>query len=221
MQTLNPKYTFDNLCIGDFNELAHATALAIVESPGLTYNPFVVYGNPGLGKTHLIQAIGNKIKEKYKVRYITCNELSAKIVIEIRTKDNIDGLKKDLSYFDVLIIDDIQFLAGKNRSQEEFLNIIRFLYEKGKQIIAVSDKPPMAIPVLNEGMCSQFERGMIIDIGTPDYQVRLSILRNILKKRKTKISEYILEYIASNKDKNISELEGAVNNLLLRKKIRR
>lgn len=218
---LNPRYTFDNFVVGSFNELAHAAALAVSDNSGFTYNPLFIYGGVGLGKTHLIQAIGNKIADgpkKKKVRYISSEKFVSGIVSAIRS-NTIESFKANLSSIDVLIIDDIQFLAGKNKTQEEFFHAFNSLYEKNKQIILSSDRPPNAIPELEERLRSRFEGGMIADVSLPDYETRLVILKTKLQEKKMELPEDVLEYIATNVKKNIRELEGALNRLLIYYKI--
>lgn len=214
---LNPRYTFENFVVGSFNDLSHAAALAVAENPGLTYNPLFIYGGVGLGKTHLIQAIGNKIvsdSKKKRVQYISSEKFVSGIVSGIRSK-NIDSFKNAFSPTDVLIIDDVQFFTGKNKSQEEFFHIFNSLYEKNKQIILSSDRPPNAIPELEERLRSRFEGGMIVDISLPDYETRLVILKTKLQEKNIELPEDIIEYIAVNVKKNIRELEGALNKLLI------
>ncbi len=214
---LNPRYTFENFVVGSFNELAYAAALAVSDNVGNSYNPLFIYGGVGLGKTHLIQSIGNKVNDspkKKKVRYIPAEKFVSSIVQGIRNH-NIDVFKASLSSIDVLIIDDIQFLAGKDKTQEEFFHTFNSLYEKNKQIILSSDKPPNAIPELEERLRSRFEGGMIIDISLPDYETRLAILKTKLQEKSLNLPEDVLEYIASNVKKNIRELEGALNTLLI------
>jgi len=218
---LNPRYTFDNFVVGSFNELAHAAALAVSDNPGFTYNPLFIYGGVGLGKTHLVQAIGNKINDggkKKKVRYISSEKFISSIVAAIRS-NNIESFKNNLSTTDVLIIDDVQFLAGKNKTQEEFFHAFNALYEKNKQIVLSSDRPPNAIPELEERLRSRFEGGMIADVSLPDYETRLVILKNKVQEKNIEISEDILEYIAANVKKNIRELEGALNRLMIFNKL--
>lgn len=212
---LNPRYTFENFVVGDFNELVHAAALAVSENPGLTYNPLVIYGGTGLGKTHIMQAIGNKItkESKKKVKYVSSNELISKMVEELNSRGNADNLKNRLSSIDVLILDNIQFLCGKPKTQEEFYNILDYLYKENKQIILSSDRPPRDLPVLDEKIGIGFERGMIADISLPDYKTKFLMLKEKLKKRKIKLPKYILEYLASESE-SIRDLEGALNRLL-------
>lgn len=214
---LNPKYVFENFVVGSFNELAYAAGSAVAENPGHTYNPLFIYGGVGLGKTHLVQAIGNKINadfKKKKVKYISSEKFVSSIVTAIRSK-TMESFKESLAPIDVLIVDDVQFFAGKNKSQEEFFHIFNSLYEKNKQIILSSDRPPNAIAELEERLKSRFEGGMTIDVSLPDYETRLVILKTKLQEKNIKLPEEVLEYISSNVRKNIRELEGALNSLLI------
>jgi chromosomal replication initiator protein len=218
---LNPKYTFDNFVVGSFNELAHAAALAVADNPGFNYNPLFIYGGTGLGKTHLIEAIGNKIagdSKKKKIKYISSEKLVGGIVNAIRT-NSMEAFKASLAPIDVLILDDIQFIAGKNKSQEEFFHVFNSLYEKNKQIVLSSDRPPNAIPELEDRLRSRFEGGMIADVSLPDYETRLVILKTKLQEKGMELPENILDYVAANVKKNIRELEGALNKLLAYKKL--
>jgi len=218
---LNPRYTFDNFVVGSFNELAHAAALAVSDNSGFAYNPLFIYGGVGLGKTHLIQAIGNKIADgpkKKKVKYLSSEKFVSGIVSAIRT-NTMEAFKASLSPIDVLILDDIQFIAGKNKSQEEFFHVFNSLYEKNKQIILSSDRPPNAIPELEDRLRSRFEGGMIADVSLPDYETRFVILKIKLQEKNMELPEDVLEYIAVNVKKNIRELEGALNRLLIYYKI--
>ena len=218
---LNPRYTFNNFVVGSFNELAHAAALAVADNPGLTYNPLFIYGGTGLGKTHLIQAIGNKIGEeskKKKVKYISSEKFVSSIVSAIRT-NSMETFKASLAPIDVLILDDIQFIAGKTKSQEEFFHVFNSLYEKNKQIILSSDRPPNAIAELEDRLRSRFEGGMIADVSLPDYETRLVILKQKLQEKNVDLPADVLDYIATNVKKNIRELEGALNKLLIYSKI--
>ena len=218
---LNPRYGFENFVVGGFNELAYAAGLAVSENPGYAYNPLFIYGGVGLGKTHLIQSIGNKISngpKKKKVKYVPSEKLVSSIVSAIRS-NTMDAFKASLSSIDVLIIDDIQFISGKNKSQEEFFHVFNSLYEKNKQIILSSDRPPNAISELEERLKSRFEGGMTVDVSLPDYETRLVILITKLQEKNLKLPEDVLEYIASNVKKNIRELEGALNSLLIYYKI--
>lgn len=218
---LNPHYTFDNFVVGAFNELAYAAALAITKNPGMTYNPFFVYGGVGLGKTHLLEAIGNKIKEKFpkkRVEYFPSNKFIGEIINAIKNQEA-ELLKERLQKIDVLIVDDIQFLAGKEKTQEEFFYLFNNLYEKNKQIVLSSDRPPKAIPALEERLRSRFEGGMMADIGLPDYETRLAILKFKAQERNAQISEEVLKYITSNITRNIRELEGALNQVIIYQEI--
>lgn len=213
---LNPKYTFANFVVGSFNELAFAAAQAIVNSPGQIYNPLFVYGGVGLGKTHLLQAIGNeilKIYPKLNVRYFQVNKLVSDIINAIQNK-KIEKFKDSFQNIDVLILDDIQFLAGKEKTQEEFFYIFNSLYEKNRQIVLSSDRPPKAIPSLAERLRSRFEGGMIVDISLPDYETRVAILKVKSQEKGISLSDEILNYIATNIKTNIRELEGALNILV-------
>ncbi len=218
---LNPRYTFNSFVVGSFNELAHAAALAVADNPGFTYNPLFIYGGTGLGKTHLIQAIGNKINDelkKKKIKYISSEKFVSSIVSAIRT-NTMETFKASLAPIDVLILDDIQFIAGKNKSQEEFFHIFNSLYEKNKQIILSSDRPPNAIAELEDRLRSRFEGGMIADVSLPDYETRLVILKTKLQEKNADLPEDVLDYIAANVKKNIRELEGALNKILIHNKI--
>ncbi len=213
---LNPKYEFDNFVIGPFNELAHAAAYAITENPGTIYNPFFVYGKTGLGKTHLLQALGNEIKNKKnkKIKYIPAQKFISGIISGIRNR-NIEEFKKQYKDIDVLIIDDIQFLSGKEKTQEEFFHTFNELYEKNKQIVLSSDRPPKAINALTDRLRSRFEGGMIADINYPDTETRVAILKSKAEEKNFYISNDICEYIAENVQKNIREMEGILNKLIM------
>src|SRR3989338_4809135 len=213
---LNPRYTFENFIVGTFNELPHAAASAIVQNPGLSYNPLFVYGGVGLGKTHLIQAVGNEIIKKLpekKVKYLSSEKLTSNIVSSIQNH-SIDKLKLLYKDIDVLIVDDIQFIAGKEKTQEEFFHIFNNLYEKNKQIIISSDRPPKAISSLEERLKSRFEGGMIADISIPDTETRIAILKAKSREKNINPSNEVVEYIASNIQRNIRELEGALNRVV-------
>jgi chromosomal replication initiator protein len=213
---LNPKYTFNNFVIGSFNELAQAAGRAVTKHLGTLYNPLFVYGGVGLGKTHLLQAIGNELIKKYpsrKIKYLSSEKFTSELVDAI-SKKGMDTFKKKYYKIDTLIIDDIQFIAGKEKTQEEFFNTFNALYQKNKQIIISSDKPPKAISTLEERLRSRFEGGMIADISQPDLETRLAILKNKIEEKKIQIPEDVLNYIATNVQKNIRELEGALNRII-------
>ncbi len=218
---LNPRYTFDNFIVGPCNELAQAAAWAVSQNPGQIYNPLFIYGGVGLGKTHLLQAIGNEIVKKLnqrKVRYVQTEKFISNVISAIRNHQ-IEQLKALYQPIDVLIIDDIQFLAGKEKTQEEFFYIFNSLYEKNKQIVLSSDRSPKAIPALTERLRSRFEGGMIADITFPDFETRMAILKAKCQERKGEFSDEILNYIASNIQRNIRKLEGALNILLAHRKL--
>jgi chromosomal replication initiator protein len=218
---LNPRYTFENFIVGPFNELAQAAAFAAAKNPGQVYNPLFIYGGVGLGKTHLLQATGNeiiKIFPQKKVKYLPAEKFTSEVVTCIKNRE-IENFKLKYQKVDVLILDDVQFLAGKEKTQEEFFYIFNTLYEKNKQIILSSDKPPKAIPTLTERLRSRFEGGMIADISYPDYETRMAILKAKYLEKKIEFSEEILEYIATNIQRNIRELEGALNCLIAYQKL--
>jgi len=213
---LNPRYAFDNFIVGSFNEFSHAAAAAVSKEPGSVYNPLFIYGGVGLGKTHLLQAVGNEIiknSPEKKIKYIPAEKFISEVVAGIRNH-NIENLKVKYRQVDVLILDDIQFLAGKEKTQEEFFHTFNALYEKNKQIILSSDRPPKAISALEERLRSRFEGGMIADIGYPELETRIAILKSKLQERKAELLEDVLVYVATNIQKNIRELEGALNRLI-------
>jgi chromosomal replication initiator protein len=218
---LNPRYNFENYIVGPFNELAQAAAWASSKNPGQVYNPLFIYGGVGLGKTHLLQAIGNEIIKNYpekKIKYIPSEKFTSGVVASIKSQE-IESFKAKLRAIDVLIIDDIQFLAGKEKTQEEFFHTFNSLYEKNKQIILSSDRPPKAIPALAERLRSRFEGGMIADISYPDFETRVAILKAKSQEKNLDFSEEILHYIANNIQRNIRELEGALNRLVAYQKM--
>ena len=214
---LNPRYRLSSYVVGPSNELAFAAAEAIVASIGKKYNPFFVYGGVGLGKTHLIQAIGNEILIKYekkvKVRYISSEQFSRDIVWGIRNK-RMEDVKKKHRDTDVLIIDDIQFIGGKDKMEEEFFHTFNALYENNKQIIISSDKPPHAIPILQERLRSRFEGGFVVDVSYPEFEVRAAIIRSKLLEVNRQLSDEVINLIAKRLKKNIRELEGILKKLM-------
>ena len=220
---LNPRYTFETFVVGSNNELAHAAALAVTENLGKKYNPLFIYGGVGLGKTHLLQAIGNKLKDKrkLKIKYVPCEKFTEELVNSIR-KQTVEDFRKNFRQLDLLLIDDVQFITGKDKTQEELFYTFNTLYEKNKQIVFTSDRPPKAIPSIEERLRSRFEGGMIADIGYPDFETRLAILKTKNQLNGDLVSEDILRYIANNVSKNVRELEGALNRIIaeiyLRKK---
>jgi len=218
---LNPRYTFENFVVGPFNELAHAAAWAVSKKPGLVYNPLFIYGGVGLGKTHLLQSIGNAVLKNFsqkKVNYIPAEKFTTGVVSSIKNHD-VEGFKNKYQAIDVLILDDVQFLAGKEKTQEEFFHVFNALYENNKQIILSSDRPPKAIPALAERLRSRFEGGMIGDISYPDYETRIAILKTKSQEKGVAFPDDVLDYIASNIQRNIRELEGGLNRLVAYQKI--
>lgn len=210
---LNPKYTFDNFIVGSFNDLAYAAALAVINNLGKAYNPLFIYGGVGLGKTHLIQAIGNSIKNSdklKKVQYITSEKFANETIFSIQN-NTMPSFKEKYRNFDLLIVDDVQFIAGKTKIQEEFFWMFNAIYDAGKQVVLSSDKPPQSITNLEERLRSRFEVGMVADISSPDYETRLAILKSKCEEKNIDIPIATLEIISSGIEKNIRELEGALN----------
>ena len=219
--SLNPRYTFDNFVVGSFNELAHAAGQSVVKNLGSSYNPLFIYGGVGLGKTHLIQAIGNEVLKKnsaLKVRYVPSEKYMGEIVEALRAQE-MNKLKEKYRTIDLLIVDDIQFIARTEKMQEEFFHTFNSLFEKNKQIIISSDRPPRAIATLEERLRSRFEGGMTSDIGTPDFETRLLILKTKAEEKKVNMEEGVLAYIADTIKTNIRELEGALNRLILTSRV--
>ena len=219
---LNPKYTFDSFIVGSFNDVAHAAALAVTKNPGSVYNPLFVYGGVGLGKTHLLQAIGNKMKENspnVKVHYLTSEKFASEFINSIQNKD-IHLFKEKYRKYNLLIVDDIQFFANKLKIQEEFFHIFNTLYERNNQLVFSSDKSPKQIAGLEERLRSRFEGGMMVDISPPEFEARLAILRAKAEIKGFPISDDILELIASTIQENIRELEGALNSIIGQVRIR-
>ena len=214
--TLNTKYTFETFVVGDNNRLAYAAALAVGNEPAKSYNPLFLYGGVGLGKTHLMNAIGNRIIEnnnKANVLYVTSEKFTNQLVNAIKDNKN-EIFRNKYRNIDVLLIDDIQFIAGKERVQEEFFHTFNTLYENGKQIIISSDKPPREIQFLEDRLKSRFEWGLLADISCPDYETRLAILRKKAQEENIIIEDYILSNIANKIDSNIRELEGVFNKVV-------
>ncbi len=214
--SLNPKYTFDTFVVGNSNRFAHAAALAVAEAPATAYNPLFFYGGVGLGKTHLMHAIGNAIKKNNNsanVLYVTSEKFTNQLVNAIKDNKNEEFRNKYRSV-DVLLIDDIQFIAGKEKCQEEFFHTFNTLHESGKQIIISSDRPPKEIKLLEDRLKSRFEWGLIADISNPDYETRLAILRKKAQFDNIAIDDMILSNIATKIDSNIRELEGVLNKMI-------
>ncbi|MDD3303313.1 MAG: chromosomal replication initiator protein DnaA [Clostridia bacterium] len=215
-QGLNPKYTFGNFIIGSNNRFANAAAVAVSENPGKKYNPLFIYGGVGLGKTHLMQAIGNAMcaaNKNSKIIYCTGEVFANELVSAIMSDKN-ESFRKKYRNIDLLLIDDIQFLAGKEKCQEEFFHTFNTLWESGKQIVLTSEKPPKEIPLLEDRLKTRFEMGLSVDIQTPDYETRLAILRKKAEKERYVIDDEILVKIATRVKSNIRELEGVFNKLV-------
>jgi len=215
---LNPKYTFDSFIVGSSNELANAAAVAVCKNLGQVYNPLFIYGGVGLGKTHLIQAIGNYINKsdkKLKIKYVSGEKFTNELVNSIKNQET-SQFKDKYRKLDVFIIDDVQFIAGKDKTQEELFHTFNSLYEKNKQIILSSDHQPKAIPLIEERLRSRFEGGMIADIGYPDFETRVAIIKIKLQEKKITLDDEVINYLASNFQNNIRELEGAINRIIAR-----
>jgi chromosomal replication initiator protein len=210
---LNPKYTFDNFVVGGSNELARAACFAVSQNIGHIYNPLFIYGGVGLGKTHLIQSIGNEIIKKnsdLRVKYITSERFTSELIDSIKS-GKISEFKQYYQKIDLLIIDDIQFISGKEKTQEEFFHIFNHLYQLDKQIVLSSDRAPKAIQILEERLKSRFEGGMIADVSRPDLETRVAILKKKAADQGLNMEDEALEFIASSVKNNIRELEGAFN----------
>ena len=215
---LNPKYTFDTFVVGSNNKFAHAVALGVAENPGAKYNPFFIYGGVGLGKTHLMQAIGNEVlknNSNASVLYVSSENFTNQLINALRDQ-SMDKFREKYRNIDVLLIDDIQFIANKKSTQEEFFNTFNALYDAQKQIIISSDRPPLEIELLDERIKSRFVWGVTADIQNPDYETRLAILRKKIQLESVIIDDEILSLIATKIDSNIRELEGIINKLIAR-----
>jgi chromosomal replication initiator protein len=215
---LKSKYTFDNFVVGNSNRLAHAACLAVAQSPAKAYNPLFVYGGAGLGKTHLIQAIGNYIiqynnQSEVNILYISSEKFTNELINSIRD-DRTVAFRDKYRNVDLLLIDDIQFLAGKERTQEEFFHTFNTLYDSNKQIVITSDRPPQEIPTLEDRLISRFESGLTTDIQPPDLETRIAILRKKAQTENLNIPDEVIDFIALKIHSNIRQLEGALNKLV-------
>lgn len=220
---LNQKYIFETFIVGSFNELAHAASVAVSESPGIVYNPLFIYGGVGLGKTHLLQAIGNKIKEKNKeknILYTTSERFVSEFITRIQQRQPLALFKEKYRGVDILLMDDIQFIAGKTKCQEELFHTFNTLHDQNKQIVFTSDQPPHTIPDLEDRLRSRFAAGLITDISEPEPEARLAIINQKAKEKNIIIASAVLEYISSIFQRNIRELEGVVTTVIAYSRMR-
>lgn len=213
---LNPRYLFENFIVGESNELSRAACYAVSQNLGKAYNPLFIYGGVGLGKTHLLQSIGNEILKNdpsKKIRYITSERFASELIDSIKNQ-KISEFKNEYQKIDLLIIDDVQFLADKEKTQNEFFHVFNALYQLNKQIVISSDRPPKAISALEERLRSRFEGGMIADVGKPDLETRMAILKEKSTEKGFSIDDEVAKFIAENIKNNIRELEGALNKVI-------
>jgi chromosomal replication initiator protein len=219
---LNPKYNFNSFVVGPFNELAYAVAQAIITNPGQNYNPFFIYGGTGLGKTHIIQAIGNTIKIKHpskKIYYVSLERFAIDYINSIQNK-NPNSFKEKYRKYDVIIMDDIQFISGKDKTQEELFHLFNTLYENNKQIVFSSDKHPNFIQGLESRLSSRFASGMIVQIVEPDYESRVAIIKAKFEQTNSIIGADVVAYLASALEGNIRELEGSLNTIVCQSQLK-
>jgi chromosomal replication initiator protein len=217
---LNPEYSFESFVVGSFNELAHAASQAVVEDPGTAYNPLFIYGKTGFGKTHLIQAIGNHIQNNtgHQACYTTSEKFAVDYVNSVQD-NNVNKFKKEYRKHDVLIMDDIQFLSQKKKTQEELFHLFNTLYDNNKQIVFSSDMHPNYLKDMEDRLKSRFNAGMIVDISPPEQESRVAILNQKAKEKGLNLSEEIIDYIANSIESNIRELEGAVNAIAIQAQV--
>ena len=213
---LNKKYSFDSYVVGTNNQLAHAAAQAVSQSPGRKYNPLFIYGGVGLGKTHLVQAVGNHILQQHperRVLYLSAEKMVS-VIVDSLMKRTIEDMKNQYMHLDLLVIDDIQFISGKDKAQEILFTVFNELFVHNKQVVFTSDRIPKAIPAVEERLLSRFEGGMVADIGAPDFETRLAILKLKSEEKGYVLPDDTLVYIATNIQKNVRELEGALNRII-------
>lgn len=221
--TLNPKYTFNTFVVGKSNNFAHAASLAVVEAPGKAYNPLFLYGGVGLGKTHLMHAIGHAVKDANpaaRIVYVTSEMFTNDMIEAVRAGKNVE-FRQRYRNVDLLMIDDIQFIAGKQAVQEEFFNTFNTLHNAGKQIVISSDRPPKEIKALEERLSSRFEWGLVADIQVPDLETRTAILRNRAQNEHVEVDDEIINFIAENIVDNIRKLEGSLNRVIAYARLKR
>jgi chromosomal replication initiator protein len=214
---LNSRYTFENFVVGSNNELAYAACRSIAEAPGENYNPLFIYGGVGLGKTHLLQSAGNyaySLNKDLKIRYVSMERFTNELVDAIQ-KSKAKEFKNDYIKLDMLILDDVQFLSGKEKTQEEFFHVFESLYQHGKQIILSSDRAPKSIPTLEDRLRSRFEGGMMTDVNKPDLETRVAIIKSKLAQKNFSLPDDIVEYLAEHIYHNVRELEGALNKIIV------
>lgn len=220
---LNPKYTFSSFVVGPFNELAYAVCQAIIANPGASYNPFFVYGGTGLGKTHMIQSVGNSIKEKFpdkKIFYVSLEKFTIDYVNSLKNNTT-NVFKEKYRKYDVLIMDDIQFISGKDKTQEELFHLFNIMHENNKQIIFSSDKHPNFIAGLEERLQSRFASGMTVQITEPDYESRIAIIKAKLINSNTFVDDVCISYLAESLEGNIRELEGSLNAVIVQSDLKK
>jgi chromosomal replication initiator protein len=218
---LNPRYVFESFVVGPFNELAHAASQAVIKKPGIAYNPLFIYGDTGRGKTHLIQAVGNHLKNhsNQRVIYITSEKFVVEYVNALQS-NKINQFKEKYRKYDVFIMDDIQFLSGKEKSQEELFHLFNTLYDNNKQILFSSDRHPNYIDNLEARLKSRFSAGMTVDISAPDHESRIAILKTKIKTVGINLTDDVIDFIASNVDSNIRELEGTFNSIVVQSQLK-
>jgi chromosomal replication initiator protein len=212
---LNPRYVYEQYVVGSSNRFAHAASLAVAERPGGQYNPFFIHGGVGLGKTHLLHAIGHRaleLRSDLAVLYVSSEKFTNEVINGIRTQ-RMEEFRTRYRTIDILMVDDIQFIAGKESTQEEFFHTFNALYQSGKQVILSSDKPPKAIAALEDRLRSRFEGGLIVDVQAPDYEMRTAILRTKAEELGAVLPNEVIEYVAHRDQRNIRELEGALNKI--------